>query len=320
MILSSLATISNGFLYPTASRQRWLGRDLVSNRCRSAFDENAENGGPNTSRLLGNNRKPTAAEIQVMDEMITKLSNAKPYELPNAVRRAMRVISTPQFFLRIAERVDMARVWADPVEQEKLSALATNLVSTLEAIVSTAEDRLEERAKEVEEVVKAAAEPESGEFLVPLLPERSEAMRSKLEGLDPSSLDEGFLATVDAWVNKSYQDGMHLMVGILQKVLQTYAGIQISRALKSNDARNSTEAATLMEHLLHNDTEVWEAEIQKLIQGDTAASSLRALKNEVQRTMETVVLGLETGSLAQRVQAEYLRELVSRIDAIENRI
>ena len=32
---------------------------------------------------------------------------------------------------------------------------------------------------------------------------------------------------------------------------------------------------------------------------------------------ETVVLGLENGSMAQRVQAEYLRELVTRVEAIQ---
>ncbi len=30
-----------------------------------------------------------------------------------------------------------------------------------------------------------------------------------------------------------------------------------------------------------------------------------------------MVLGLENGSMAQRVQAEYLRELVTRVEAIE---
>jgi len=41
-----------------------------------------------------------------------------------------------------------------------------------------------------------------------------------------------------------------------------------------------------------------------------------SLVSEVQKTMEGVVLGLENGSMAQRVQAEFLRELVTRIEAI----
>jgi hypothetical protein len=140
-----------------------------------------------------------------MDEMITKLADAKPYELPNAVRRAFRVVSSPQFFMRIAELTDKA---TDSEEKEKFAALASNLVATLEVVVETTEETLDERAKEVEAILKAAAEPETGDFLVPLLPQQVQSMRKVVEGLEPSSLDEGFLSTVDAFMNKSHQDGM----------------------------------------------------------------------------------------------------------------
>ena len=140
-----------------------------------------------------------------MDEMIVKLADAKPYELPNAVRRAFRVVSSPRFFMRIAELSDQAK---DEKEKEKLTALASNLVATLEVVVETTEETLDERAKEVETVLKAAAEPETGDFLVPLLPQQVKAMRTVVEELEPSSLDEGFLSTVDAFMNKSHQDGM----------------------------------------------------------------------------------------------------------------
>jgi len=147
-------------------------------------------------------REPTAADLTVIDDMITKLSEAKPYELPNAVSRAIRVVSSPQFFLRIAERADEA---SDPIEKEKLSALAENLVNTIQAVVSMTEESLDERARDVERVVKAASEPESGEFLVPLSKERVDAMRMVMEGLDEADLNEGFLSTVDAWMNKAHQ-------------------------------------------------------------------------------------------------------------------
>jgi hypothetical protein len=157
------------------------------------------------SRIEGNQRDPTEQEKEVMDEMIDKLSEAKAFELPNAVRRAFRVISSPRFFLRIAERADQA---SDDMERQRLEALASNLVATLEAVVETTEETLDERAKEVEQILKAAAEPETGEFLVPLLPEQVQEMRNVVERLEPSSLDEVFLSTVDAFMMKSHQDGM----------------------------------------------------------------------------------------------------------------
>lgn len=159
-------------------------------------------GGGQSSRFEGMQREPTAADLAVIDDMITKLSDAKPYELPNAVSRAIRVVSSPQFFLRIAERADKA---STPMEKEKLSALADNLVNTIRAVVSMTEDSLNERAKDVEKVVKAASEPESGEFLVPLSKERLDAMRTEVEGLEAQDLNEGFLTTIDSWMNKAHQ-------------------------------------------------------------------------------------------------------------------
>ena len=47
------------------------------------------------SIIEGNQLDPSEQQKQLMDEMITKLADAKPNELPDAVRRA---ISSPQFF------------------------------------------------------------------------------------------------------------------------------------------------------------------------------------------------------------------------------
>ena len=273
----------------------------------------ADGNGPSRSRLEGNQRHPTEDELAIMDEMIDKLSLAKPYELPNAVRRAFRVCSSPQFFMRIAERSDKA----SGEEQERLSALASNLVSTLEAVVETTEEQLDERAKEVERVVKAAAEPDSGEFLVPLIPERIDAMRSAIQKLDESSLDEGFLSTLDAWMNKSHQDGMDLMVQILQKVLQMYAGLQIKRSLDRQPetaALVSEPTKALFDKLLAADADAWNAII---LEGTKSDVTIPELQKQVQRTMETIVLSLDAGSMAQRVQAEYLQEMSKRVESME---
>lgn len=271
------------------------------------------------SRLDGNQREPTDQEKKLMDEMIMKLANAKPYELPNAVRRAFRVVSSPRFFMRIAELTDKA---ADEVEKDKLAALASNLVATLEVVVETTEETLDERAKEVEMVLKAAAEPETGEFLVPLLPQQVQGMRKVVEGLEPSSLDEGFLSTVDAFMNKSHQDGMDGMVEILQKCLQQYSGVCIMRARNNteegDDQSSPSEASKLFDALLKVDTDSWDDEIRKAL-ASSEGMTTQKLTNEIQKTMETVVLGLENGSMAQRVQAEYLRELVTRVEAIEGK-
>lgn len=243
--------------------------------------------------------------------------------------------------MRIAERADIA---TDEVEKQKLSNLAENLVSTIEVVVSTAEDKLEDKARLVERVVKAASEPETGEFLVPLSVERLEAMRSTIASVDPADLDEGFLSTVDAWMNKSHLDGLDGMVGILQKVLQIYAGNAIAQAKtelqinvgaalsgesqakadekvaqqKAEDDNAPKPATVLLEELLTMDTDGWDDAMRKAF--SEGSVSAKALTGETQRVIEAVVLGLENGSMAQRVQAEYLKELITRIETIEKQV
>lgn len=261
------------------------------------------------------------------------MARAPAYELPNAVSRAIRVVSSPRFFLRIAERADEE---SDPMEKERLSAFAENLVTTIQAVVSMTEETLDERAKDVEKVVKAASEPGSGEFLVPLSAERIDAMRKVVEALDERDLNEGFLSTIDSWMNKAHQDGMDGMVVIMQKALQIYAGTTILRArvqlqasvgaAVTGERRATADAivaageeeivsavSILVEKLLRVDTDTWESEVRRGLEGDVSKESL---VSEVQKTMEGVILGLENGSVAQRVQAEFLKELVTTIEAV----
>jgi hypothetical protein len=246
-----------------------------------------------------------------MDEMIKKMANAKPYELPSAVKRAFKICSSPQFFMRIAALSDKS---SDEMEKEKLSALAANLASTIEVIITTTTEQLDKRARDVETVVKAAAEPDTGEFLVPLSQERLEKVRESMTEMEPYKLDENFLNTIDAWIVKSHQDGMDGMVTILQKVLQCYAGLQVFRAREEKRKSSNSAVSMLLDSLLLSDPESWEMEIRMGLKSGVTSSSLKA---EIQRTMETAILGLENGTMAQRIQAEYLKELLKRAEAVK---
>jgi len=105
------------------------------------------------------------------------------------------------------------------------------------------------------------------------------------------------------------------MVQIFQSLLQMYAGLQVYRARSKLEEKTDLKAAsTLFDRLLQMDTDEWEAEIKKCAEYVAPA----ALKSEVQRSMENIVLGLDSGSMAQQVQAEYLRELVARIEKAQN--
>jgi hypothetical protein len=257
------------------------------------------------SRIQGNQRLPTPQEYAVMDEMITKLSNAPVYEWPLAVQRAFRVVSSPQFFLRVAHRVDTA---TSPQEKERLQTLASNLVSTIEAVISTTQDQMNERASQVERVVAAAADPVTGEFYVPLAADRRAALQAAVDQLPEHALDEGFLSTLDAYMAKCHEDGLDLMIQILQKVLQYYAARQVRASLGREAVADPAVwgDTTDLQALLAADASDWDALINN---GDR-------LVKQIQRLLEVRVIGqLEAGSMAQRVQAEFLQELVQRISA-----
>jgi hypothetical protein len=275
-------------------------------------DDNSFPPPPQGSRLSGNQRPPTPQEIDAMDQMIDKLAEAKPYELPTAVQRAFRVISSPQFFLRIAARQDQA---SSQLQREKLQALASNLVSTLEAVVSTTEDRLDERAQQIRTVVATAAEPDSGEFFVPLAPERIAAMRTAMNKIDPADFDEGFVSTLEAWMSKSHADGLEGMVTILQKVLQIYAGVAIRQARKEQrtTAVSNSQVPQLVDQMLVTDAEEWDS---LLLQHQ---DKLGQIVSEIQAAMESIVLGLNAGSTAQQVQAEYLQEMAKRAESLHRK-
>merc|ERR1712157_430325 len=89
----------------------------------------------------------------------------------------------------------------------------------------------------------------------------------------------------------------------------------VEDALLNNNDGNNNNASDLFENLLNIDTDLWEEEILN----NADCCSYTQITNEVQRTMESVVLGLENGSMAQRIQAEYLRELMVRIEALEKK-
>jgi fructose-1-phosphate kinase PfkB-like protein len=47
----------------------------------------------------------------------------------------------------------------------------------------------------------------------------------------------------------------------------------------------------------------------------TEELTAKQLQTEIQRTMETNILSLEAGSMAQQVQAEFLQEMVKRVES-----
>jgi len=278
---------------------------------------------------------PPSSETERIDNLIYELADTAIFELPSKVRKeaVLRTVGRPQFFLRIAELCDDA----DEAEKARLAALADNLASTLSVVVESAEERMDDASAALQEIVASCAEPD-GEFLVPLAPERFTALQSEVNTrVDKGELGEGVLSTVDAWAKKAESDGLDGMVVILQKVLQLYA----ARSLRFDAAEAAAQLAQMMPEdaaekidlsgaapalhpdyaaaaelygaVLEADADGWPAILTERLNGDAPVAKRNVLAI-VQAQIERVVLLQENGSFGQRVQAEFLRELVQQVE------
>jgi len=109
---------------------------------------------------------------------------------------------------------------------------------------------------------------------------------------------------------KELDNNMSGMVEILAKVFQTYAGQHL---LKSDMQKfQKTPARPLLLQLLDTDAEEWNNTLFQNLKAEPTCSP-DDLVNEIAALIEGVVLGQPEGSMTQRVQAEYLRELLARV-------
>ena len=249
------------------------------------------------------------AETAALDELIDILLSATDAnDLTQKV--AENMLSFDQrFWLRLATRTDSA---AEPEDREKLASLAKVVMQLVDAMVRKTNAQLTDSAGVLQEILKAAADERTGEWKVPLPADKVAAMRAAMDAR-ADFIDEALLSNCFAWMRKASDDNLDGMVLILQKVLQVYASRALSiqdAAATKNSGASSSPAESALSELLNSDEGIWASIIRKKAQEGTISevSFLEAL----QRKMESVVLGLSSGSYSQRVQAEYLKELESR--------
>lgn len=244
--------------------------------------------------------KETAALDQFIDRLIAATSQE---ELTRLV--AENLLSCSQkFWIRLATRSDSA---ASQEEKAKLAALAKTVMYLVEAMVKKTEGQLSESAETLQQILVAAAEP-NGEWNVPLADDKVEAMRLALEER-AGKVDEALLSNAFAWMRKASDENLDGMVSLLQKVLQLYAARELSRGPGGDGATEQ-----LLVQVLGADEAAWDGLIRgAAAQGGVSESSFM---EALQRRMEATVLGLTSGSYAQRVQAEYLKEVEAQAKAV----
>ncbi|GIL46603.1 hypothetical protein Vafri_3567 [Volvox africanus] len=247
---------------------------------------------------LGDSLKETAA----LDDLIDQLLSAKSqHQMAQLVAENILAIDT-KFWMRIATRNDTATSKED---KNRLQDVANNVMVLVDAVRRHTEQQLEDSGKVLQNILIAAAD-EKGEWYLPLTDEQVQRVRDALER-HSNRLDEALLSNAFAWIKKSSEDGFDGMVQLLQLVLQLYA----AQELRTQETQGVEGA---LNKLLYSEERQWYPLLHSLAVDGSISEA--AFMEALQRRMEGVVLGLQSGSYAQRVQAEYLKEVESRAKAV----
>jgi flagellar biosynthesis regulator FlaF len=251
-----------------------------------------------TFRMVRASGDSNLQETAALDELIDiLLASTSQEQLAKTV--AENALSFDQkFWLRLAARTDTASEDA----QEQLKSLATTVMQIVDAMVQRTDEKLSGSSEMLEQILIAGADEDTGEWQVPLPAERVSAMKDVMMA-NYGAVDEALLSSCFAWMKKASDDKLDGMVYILQTVLQLYASIEL--------AGESTSEA--LGKVLKAPEGEWEGLIRDM--NASGEISQESFLEEVQKKMETIVLGRSSGSYDQRILAEYLSELQERAQA-----
>jgi len=248
----------------------------------------------------------TLEETAALDGLIDILLSAKDNtELGKAVADNLLAFDQ-KFWIRLATRNDTA---SSQEQKDRIGDLAGQVMRMVEALVKQSDHQITDSASVLKKILAAAAD-ERGEWQVPLSDASLEAMRKEMEA-NASLLDESLLATTTAWMRKADKDKLDGMVALLQQVLQLYA----ARALVANNGGPQQEADDqVLDTVLSARETTWLHHLKAA--ADSGTVSGNSFLTAVRRRMESIVLALPSGSNAQRIQAEYLKEVEGRAETL----
>jgi len=210
-----------------------------------------------------------------------------------------------KFFLRVASRADVAAAG----EKKALTAVATRVMGMMDGIVKQTQTQMSSSAQVLQQLVGAAADEGTGAFVLPLRQDRLDKVRATMAAV---TVDEPVLANAFAWMRKATDDGLDGMVVVIQRVLQLWAGTQLKAPPQGAKTKADPGAESALAAMMATTEEEWDALLARS-RAEAPGLTELALQTALQQRMEGVVLGLPNGSYAQKIQAEYLKELERRV-------
>ena len=213
-----------------------------------------------------------------------------------------------KFFLRLAARADVA----PEKDKAALTVVSQRVMNMMDGIVAQTTKQMSSSAEVLSKLVSAAADEGTGAFVLPLREDRLVAVRSVLAS---EAVSEPVITAAYAWMRKASDDGLDGMVTVIQRVLQLYAGRELSRPPQSAKTKADPAAEALLQKVMATTEEAWDGLLQSAAVDAGSGVTQLAVVTALQQRMEGVVLGLPNGSYAQRVQAEYLKELERHVNS-----
>jgi hypothetical protein len=285
--MASTRTTSSSMTATTTKKMSYYSKKMSTIRRRRNHHQQ-------TAAAADGSNSNNMSDVAALDGLINQLLNAhgESDDMLQKVCIENIMAFDQQMWLRMASRIDNVNT---DEEKDAIADVMSKCMKIIEATLKKAEETIDRSSEQLQRIIAAAANQTTMEFDVPLKADALKRMEAEIKNC---TVDEGMLNTTYAWIRKSDEDKMDGMVHILQKFLQVYAAGELNK-----------NKAPLDELLGCSNTDDWPVVFQKLVNEGYGEV---AFTKELQQRMEEVVLGLTNGSYAQRVQAEYLKEVEER--------
>jgi len=165
------------------------------------------------------------------------------------------------FYLRCAARSDAA---ASEEEKQKFVQLASECMNITDAVIREAETKMDRSEQVLRDILTAAADPDSGEFEVPLSPAAVSRMDSVMNA-NRDSCGEEMLAYAFAYLRKLNEDKENEVDGmalIIQKVLQLFCKLTLATP-EDPDAADRKPEERILDSVLRSDVSLWQEALSK---------------------------------------------------------
>ncbi|XP_024030100.1 uncharacterized protein LOC21391798 [Morus notabilis] len=249
-----------------------------------------------------------------VDKLIDKLRDANPNELQKLVVENVLAFNEG-FWIRLAARTDTCKSEDDKKDYEEL---AVSVMSIVDRLVHKTNEKIESSTDVLKDILKPVVDEVEEISWPPRDPDALNQMEKEIiQREKEGQLDEGFLAEVNAQLRQAKEDGDKPgLEAMLQKVLQLYASIVLSKRSYAKKGDEVLKAEQFLETIIKAPEEQWN---KLLIDGITLGKgevSPEELYAVIKKRIERTLIRTEGGSYKQRILTEYLKGIQSRAEEL----